>query len=264
MSWEPSVHAEHFLVALFKRRAGQERAARQIIGALEQGIRDYGGKIQLRSDRPANWSILDGKQHFVEPDHLNPAIFDFDTIMVGAFKTSERVHTWWNSDEVFELMKFREPIEKMGLFTVDGLIEAFDLESKQRMSFGDKLMLIEFIKLDAFRPMQHYVDSYKRFAAQAQKDIGTPCNLLFAEGISSVLMSEFPVEACCASSWRTRSDVISWYEANNYQKELMPLRYDYAKCFTIIVPIFEDKLDEYEKAKKPSVAAGSKLKALKV
>jgi len=262
MAWEPHVDADHFLIAVFKARKGQEKDADAIISGLEREIRAVNGKIHLRSGRRASWDIMDGQDNFVEPNHLNPAVFNFDHILIAGFKTSETVHTWWNSDEVFELMKFREAVEKMGLFTVDGLVEAYDVNGKTKLSFGDKLMLLEFLKLESFKPMQRYVDQYKRFSTTAQKDAGVQCNLTFAEGISGVLMNEFPVEAVCGSTWRTRSDLISWYESPNYQKVLMPLRYDHARCFAVVVPMFEDKLDTYKKAQ--STTAGTKLKGLQL
>eukprot|EP00930_Biecheleria_cincta_P069702 TRINITY_DN57408_c0_g1_i1.p1 TRINITY_DN57408_c0_g1~~TRINITY_DN57408_c0_g1_i1.p1 ORF type:complete len:300 (+),score=56.12 TRINITY_DN57408_c0_g1_i1:72-902(+) len=265
-AWEPAPNADHFLLCLFKKRNDNVEVrlqARKFINDLEQSMKDWSGKIQLRSDRPENWDIIDGRDNFIEPNHMNPAIFDFDSVLLAGFRTPETVHTWWNCDQVFELMKWRDSIEKMGIFTIDGLLPAFDLNSKHRLSFGDKLMLFEFFKLESFRPMQAYLDGYKRFAASALKDCGTTCNLLFGEGISSVLMNEFPVEAACASSWRTRSDMISWYDSHNYQKELFPLRYEYARYFTLSMQIFEDRLDELNKAKK-AVSTGSKLKSLMI
>ncbi|CAE8675651.1 unnamed protein product, partial [Polarella glacialis] len=238
MSWSASPEAEHFVILVFKKREDDTAAATQIINCLEDEIRAHGGKIQLRNDRPEQWEILDGQDNYLEPNHLNPAIFDFDTIMLAAFQSSEYVQTWWNSDAVFNLLKYRVSVEKMGIFTVDGLIPAFDVQFKSKMAFGDKLMFLEFLKLKAFKPMQQYVDNYKRFASQAVKDIGTACHLLFAEGISGVLMNDFPIEAACASSWRTRQDAHMWYESNTYQEKLMPDRSNYARCFTLVVPIF--------------------------
>ncbi|CAE7503282.1 unnamed protein product [Symbiodinium natans] len=209
---------------------------------------------------------MDGKDHNVEPNHLNPAVFDFETVLVASFKDLEAVHSWWSSDQVFELMKQRGPLTKMGLHTVDGLAQGFE-GTKKRAAMGDKLMLLEIAKIDSFKPIQRYVDMYKRLAAKAHKDIGTACNLLFAEGISGVLLNEFPVQAICASCWRTRSDLLSWYEAPNYQQDLMPLRYDFAKCFAVAVPMYEDRKETGDGdnfKRRASAAAGMKLRGLQV
>lgn len=41
---------------------------------------------------------------FKEPNHLNPAIFDCDSILVAGFWDLEQVHSWWASDEVVLLL----------------------------------------------------------------------------------------------------------------------------------------------------------------
>ncbi|CAK9018291.1 unnamed protein product [Durusdinium trenchii] len=205
---------------------------------------------------------MDGRDNFVEPNHLNPAIFDCDSILLAGFKDLEEVHSWWASDQVFELLKGRDTMEKMSLHTMDGLVEAFE-GSKKRAALGDKLLLLEIAQMDSFKPMQRYVDMYKTKAIKAPKDIGTICNLLFAEGISGVLINEFPVQVACASCWRTRSDLLSWYEAPGYQKELVPMRYAAARTLTLVVPMWEEKKETFEYTKRRgSVAAGLKLRSL--
>eukprot|EP00439_Symbiodinium_sp_Y106_P068252 s2950_g11.t1 len=264
MAWEPAPNAEQFVLGLFKKHPDRKRDADRFLNGLEAKIRAYGGKVCVRSDQVDLWDIMDGKDHNVEPNHLNPAVFDFETVLVACFKDLEAVHSWWSSDQVFELMKHRSPLAKMSLHTVDGLVPGFE-GTKKRAATGDKLMLLEIAKVESFRPMQRYVDMYKRLAAKAPKDIGTICNLLFAEGISGVLVNEFPVQAVCASCWRTRSDLISWYEAPNYQQDLMPLRYDFARCFTLAVPMYEERKESSENLKRRgSAAAGMKLRGLQV
>eukprot|EP00913_Durusdinium_trenchii_P035469 g33194.t1 len=137
----------------------------------------------------------------------------------------------------------------MSLHTMDGLVEAFE-GSKKRAALGDKLLLLEIAQMDSFKPMQRYVDMYKTKAIKAPKDIGTICNLLFAEGISGVLINEFPVQVACASCWRTRSDLLSWYEAPGYQKELVPMRYAAARTLTLVVPMWEEKKETFEYTKR--------------
>ncbi|CAJ1401096.1 unnamed protein product [Effrenium voratum] len=175
-------------------RSEKKREAMRFLYDLETNIQAYGGKVCLRTDQPDLWDIMDGRDHHEEPNHLNPAIFDFDSILLAGFKDLEAVHCWWASDQVFELLKDRSSMEKMSLHTMDGLAEAFQ-GSKKRVAMGDKLMLLEIAKAEAFQPMQRYVDTYKGMAVKAPKDIGAVCNLLFAEGISGVLMNEFPVQA---------------------------------------------------------------------
>mmetsp|Transcript_43478 Transcript_43478/g.101557 ORF Transcript_43478/g.101557 Transcript_43478/m.101557 type:complete len:264 (+) Transcript_43478:108-899(+) len=263
MAWEPAPNAEQFLLGLFKKHPDQKVAAERFLAGLEAKIRAYGGKVCVRSDQVALWDVMDGKDHNIEPNHLDPAVFDFDTVLVASFKDLEAVHSWWSSDQVFEQMKHRACLTKMSLHTVDGLVAGFE-GTKQRAAMGDKLMLLEISKVEAFRPMQRYVDMYKHLAIKAHKDIGTVCNLLFAEGISGVLMNDFPVQAVCASCWRTRSDVISWYEAPNYQQDLMPLRYDFARCYTVAVPMWEDRKVVGDKGRRASAAAGLKLRSLEI
>lgn len=265
MAWEPAGDAEHFLLGLFKKRPDRHRDALRFIYEMEMIIRGAGGKVCVRTDKPDLWDIMDGRDHFAEPNHLNPAIFDCDTILLAGFKDLEEVHSWWASDEVFELMKNRDVVmEKMSLHTIDGLVSSFE-GTKKRATLGDKLLLLEIVQMDSFKPMQRYVDSYKSKAIKAPKDIGAMCNLLFAEGISGVLINEFPVQVACASCWRTRSDLLSWYEAPGYQKELLPLRYSSARCLTVVLPMWEEKKETFDATRRRgSMAAGLKLRSLNI
>merc|ERR1719401_806048 len=191
---------------------------------------------------------MDGREHNVEPNHLNPAVFDCNAVVILGFKSSSDVHGWWNSDEVFEILKWRSCMEKIGLFLIDGLQESCDFTDRQRAAFGDRIMLLELIKMESFKPMQQYVDSYKRFAEAAGTDLGQKCNLYFAEGVSGVLMNEFPLEAACASSWRSKAEVNVWYDSEMYQNLLLPQRSQFSRCFAVVLPIFEEKLEELGKA----------------
>merc|ERR1711972_262883 len=108
----------------------------------------------MRSDWPQSWDIIDGGDHFVEPNHLSPAIFDFNSVMIIAFHSVDELHKWRDSDSVFELLKFRQAIEKMGIFVLEGLAESWDISDSKKLAFGDKLCLLEFHKLLSFKPMQ--------------------------------------------------------------------------------------------------------------
>jgi len=246
---EEVVEAWTFLVCLFKRKENMKLESMKFFDHFARTVRNRGGVIQLRSDKPQFWHIFDGKDNMVEPNHLNPAIFDFNCIVLAAFPSSEEVHTWWNSDEVFEWLKWREPVEKIGIFPVDGLQQGTDVKDQQRLSFGDRMMLFELLKMQKFKPIQQYVDDYKRFAETAAKDIGMNCHLLFAEGLSSVLMNEFPLDAACASSWRSKEEAHVWYDSDHYHMSLMPSKTHYAKALTIVVPIFEEKLENLQQTK---------------
>lgn len=246
---------DQFLIGVFKRREDAKAEAASFLQAFERTLRTLGARINVNSDNPKKWESIDGREHHVEPNHLNPAAFDFDALVVASFRDDEELHRWWNSDEMFELLKHRTPIAKMGLFVVQGLQEGIDVSERNRMAVGDKFALFEFMKLKAFKPLQLYVDTYKKVAETARQDTGCHCNLVFAESIHGVLMNEYPLEAACCSLWRSRSDLrLYWYESEKYQKDLKPLREEYADCHTVVIPIMEDNLDNALKAAKEGSA----------
>eukprot|EP00933_Yihiella_yeosuensis_P038416 TRINITY_DN3234_c0_g5_i1.p1 TRINITY_DN3234_c0_g5~~TRINITY_DN3234_c0_g5_i1.p1 ORF type:complete len:284 (-),score=50.48 TRINITY_DN3234_c0_g5_i1:226-1077(-) len=272
MALEPyDEEADQFLLCVFKKNTECDDWAAPIkyITKMEGSMKKYGATIQLRSDRPENWEILDGQDNYVEPNHLNPAIFDFDSILLAGFKTTQDVYTWWTSEEVFELMKWREPLDKLGVFVIEGMTKAVDPFSKQTGVFGDKHMYFELMKQQSFQPMQYYCDNYKRLIYQGMKEMGVVSTICFAEGVGGVLMSDFPIEAACASAWKTKADIHGWFESNIYQKNLYGTRMEYSKSVTMIVPLMEDRIDNYEKVRKSvagsSMAKGkSKLKGLQL
>eukprot|EP00928_Gymnodinium_smaydae_P073814 TRINITY_DN56948_c0_g1_i1.p1 TRINITY_DN56948_c0_g1~~TRINITY_DN56948_c0_g1_i1.p1 ORF type:complete len:275 (-),score=48.93 TRINITY_DN56948_c0_g1_i1:287-1111(-) len=249
---DPLATPDFFVLCLFKCRADCAEKAGDIIRSLESSIRDKGGTIQMRCDEPKNWHIVDGKDNFKEANHLSPAVFDVEAIVMGAFSTTELIHAWWTSEEVFEIMKWREPVEKMGVYVFDGLQTARDVTETTSLYCSDRFILLELLKMHAFKPVQHYVDCYKRFAERSMQEVGVECNLLFAEGVRAVLMDEFSLEAACASAWPMRQDMNVFYDSNVYQQELMPMRCDYATCLTMLVPINEDS-----RSQRASKAAGS-------
>jgi len=166
MAWVTH-EVDTFAICMLKRRPDCAEEGISFLDGLSESVRACGGNVQLRSNRPDTWEIVDGKNHFREPNHLNPAIFDFDAIVLAGFHSTEDLHTWWNSDQVFNLLKKRHPIEKMGIFVVDGLRTSFDVRERNKLGAGDKLVLFEFAKMLAFQPMQLYVDNYKRVAERA-------------------------------------------------------------------------------------------------
>lgn len=228
---------DQFFVTLIRTYEDQETAAQEWIEKFEATVRDQGGIIQMHSDKTKNWDFLDGKDNHKEPNHLNPAVFDFNIVVIGAFTSPEDMHMWWNSNEVFNIIKWRAPLEKLGIFSIDGLQKAFDVNDRSKVATREKFVLLEFMKMQAFKPVQHYVDCYKRYAERALQEIGIDCNLLYAEGIAVTLMNEFPLDAMCVTTWRMRQDANFWYEADIYQKQLLPLRQEFATSLSMIAPI---------------------------
>jgi hypothetical protein len=240
-----------FVLCLFKIQDGSKPAAMKLLSVFEETVRSNDGHIQLRSHNPESWEIFEGRDHHVEPNHLNPAVFDFNCVLLAGFKDQEAVHKWWNSDQVFDVLKYRTGLEKMGFYIIEGLQESFDVLEHNRLAFGDKMVLFEFVQMLAFKPVQQYVDTYKKVAHEIRLSMDVmDCNLLFAEAICGVLMNEFPLDAACASTWRNRSDASGWYELEAYQENLVPLRKTYAHCLSVLIPMFEDNVDQYEKARK--------------
>jgi uncharacterized protein (DUF1330 family) len=243
--------ANRFVLCLFKIKDGEKPGAMKLLSVFEETVRRSDGHIQLRSHHPSSWDIFEGIDHSVEPNHLNPAVFDFNCVILAGFKDQDAVHKWWNSDEVFEILKYRSPMEKIGLHIIEGLQESFDVLEHNRIAFGDKLILFEFVQMLAFKPVQQYVDTYKRVAHDMRKSTDfLDCNLLFSEAVCGCLMNEFPLDAACASTWRMKTDANIWYDSEPYQQILTPLRKHRANCLSVLIPMFEDKIDEYEKARK--------------
>mmetsp|Transcript_66805 Transcript_66805/g.134148 ORF Transcript_66805/g.134148 Transcript_66805/m.134148 type:complete len:114 (+) Transcript_66805:64-405(+) len=105
--------------------------------------------------------------------------------------------------------------------------------------------------------MQDYVDRYKK-TIELNK---MKKNLLFAEGVSGVLMNEYPLDSACATSWRSKMEVMNWYDDGRYQQELIPVRREYSRCLTLLIPIFEDRIDDLQKAR-TSLVVTEKLENL--
>lgn len=235
------VEVDHFVVCIFKRNEKEPEAYHNYLNEVQKSIRGSGGNIQIRTDKPKEWEIFDGKDNFAEPNHLNPAIFDFSCIMVGAFRNTHDVCAWWNSDPVFELLKYRTPVEKMGVYVIEGVQKSYDMSDHSKVSFGERLVLMEFINMQSFKPVQQYVDNYRMFAERSLQEIGMDCNLFFAEGVGGVLMNEFPLDAAVASFWRMRSDAQFFYDSESYQRQLLPLRQDFSKSLAMIIPMFDER-----------------------
>lgn len=130
-------------------------------------------------------------------------------------------------------------MEKIGIFIVDGLREAYDVMDHNKLAFGEKLVMMEFVSMHSFRPMQQYVDNYKRFSENSYQECGINCNLLFAESLSGTLMSEFSVDFVCATAWRMKSEAQKWYDSALYQRTLLPIREEYSQTLAVLLPIQE-------------------------
>eukprot|EP00929_Paragymnodinium_shiwhaense_P073921 TRINITY_DN37787_c0_g2_i4.p1 TRINITY_DN37787_c0_g2~~TRINITY_DN37787_c0_g2_i4.p1 ORF type:complete len:163 (+),score=44.37 TRINITY_DN37787_c0_g2_i4:62-490(+) len=94
-----------FVVCLTKKVKDKDEEAEVFLQKLENTVRVWGGKMQSRTNNKEHWHIVDGKDNFKAPNHLSPAIFDFDSILIPVFSGPEELMTWWSSDEVFELLK---------------------------------------------------------------------------------------------------------------------------------------------------------------
>merc|ERR1719235_174168 len=226
---------DKFVVMLMRLQNVDAPQCQAFLARLEHSVKELGGKIQLRSARPSEWDIYDGRDNFVAPDHLHPAVFDFNAMVVAAFAGIEETHAWWNSDQVFNTLKNREGVEKFGAYVMDGLRASFDIAYSRES--GDRFLFFEIMSMQDFKPTQHYLDLYKRFAEKAIIEIGFDCNLLFAEGVSRILVSEFPVDAVCASAWRLKTDVKFWYESASYQEQLLPWRQTACRSFAALIPV---------------------------
>jgi len=239
------VEVDHFVVCLFRCAEGATDVAWKFVNELETVAREHNGKTFLRADNPKTWEVFDGHGQFVEPDHLNPAIFDFNCVSILGFGGLEHVHNWWSSDEVHELLSLRESIEKMGIFAVEGLQKATDMGERNRWAFGDRLLLLELMNISHYEPAQQYTDKYQQLINR----IGLSSTLLFAESVSHVLASEFPIDHACATSWRMKSEAQRWYDTDLYKDHLMPLRKEASRSLSILIPIFPDpRIDELERA----------------
>lgn len=236
----PEGDAEIFVITLLKTAEGKSQEAVKFLDDLVASVRAVGGKVQARAQKPSMWDVLDGGEHFVAPNHLSPACFDFDCILVSAFPTTEEVHAWWDSDRTFAALAGRSAVEKLGVYIVEGLASAFDIQDREKFQFGEKFLIIEFIAMLSFKPVQRYVDNYKRYSHRAINEAGVDCNTIFAEGVSGMLMNEFPLDACVASPWRLKTDAHYWYESDIYQKMLMPIRKEFSRSLALLIPINDD------------------------
>lgn len=256
-----------FLVCMFKSVEGKKDETLDWVDQLVLSIRKAGGKIHVHCHTPKDWEIFEGKDNFVPPNHLNPAVFDFDCFLLVAFdpvaedqaerKPSEHMeapaHTWWKSDEVFELLKRRQNVEKIGIYGVEGMQKGVDVGANAAFNFGEKLMLFEFMIMHSFPPIQRYIDGYKR--SSACKDAGVDVRMILADGVYNTYMKEIQLDAVCASSWRMKSDVTFFYESEKYQKQLMPLRGDYSRSLVILLPIKDAHLRKKKLAPLSSLGA---------
>jgi len=234
MSWSSGAA---FLVCLLKRKESVKKEALNWCSRFQDTIRDMGGTIVIRVDRSHLWDVVDGRDHHIEPDHLHPAIFDMNGIILASFPTHGDVLRWWTSDAMFELIKWRTEIEKIGLFSTDSL-RSFEDSNPERAQacYGDRILLLELMKMYAFKPVQSYVDNYKKCAEQAPNEIGIRCNLMVSEGITDTFMSEFPLDALCISGWRSKADAGEWCDSPAYTNQLLPDRVHAARCLSMMIP----------------------------
>jgi hypothetical protein len=232
---------EQYVITMLRYGHERKQEAIKWVDHLVQTVRQHSGKVQARAQKPSGWEVFDGKEHFVSPNHLSPACFDFNMFLVFAFERLEEVQHWWHSDAVFACLKSRgDLIEKWGLFVVDGLATSFDILDRERFQFGEKFILLEPLQMTSFRPVQSFVDDYKRLAKRSMTDAGVDVHTIMAEGVKSMLMNEFPLDAVIATTWRLRDDAVWWYESDLYRKELMLTRQEFSNSMAILIPIYDE------------------------
>jgi hypothetical protein len=234
---------DKFVVIILRLADRADPRSQEFLDGLDCCIRASGGRIQLKSQATEEWQVYDGKDHFTAPNHLSPAIFDFNCIVVAAFRSFEEMYHWWNSEQMFNTLKNRTAAEKIGIYGFEGLRQSFQV-TQEKFAFGDKFIFFEFLNMQSFKPTQLYLDLYQRFSEKAILEIGMDCNLLFAETANCIFMSEFPLDAMCASSWRLKTDPLFWYDSSSYQQQLFPVRQGSAKSFTVLIPVTDPTVRE--------------------
>lgn len=231
--------ADKFVVCIFRFSDPRGAEATAFLETLEKCIAQNEGKVVLRSQAWEEWQVYDGGNNFIAPNHLNPAIFDFNTIMLVGFESFNAVQSWWKSEEMFSCLMRRSAAEKIGIYSFEGLREL--QTNNERFSFSEKFVYMEFISIQNFRPCQRFLDLYKRFSEKAILEIGMDCNLLFSDTAHDVFMSEFPLHAMCASGWRLKTDPHFWYDSSSYKQQLLSWREENSVSFAAVIPAVDPK-----------------------
>lgn len=230
---------DKFVVCIFRFEEPQGPDAEEFLQTLEATIDQNEGKVVLRSQCPEEWQVYDGKKNLIAQNHLNPAIFDFNAIVVLGFESFNAVQSWWKSEEMFTCLMRRGPAEKIGIYSFDGLRE-LQTDTK-RFDFSEKFVFMEFISIQNFRPCQRFLDLYKRFSEKAILEIGMDCHLLFSDTAHDTFMSEFPLQAMCASAWRLKTDPHFWYDSASYRLQLADWREQNSVSFAAVIPVVDQK-----------------------
>lgn len=234
--------ADVYAVCLVNRREGE--AGLKWVDDFVETIRAVPGKIQLLSSKPESWEVWEGKEHLVEPDHLSPAVFGFNSIIVAAFSDEDLIHAWWGSDMVFNVMKHRTPIDTLGVFIFDGLVEATDITDAGRIAFGDKYVLFEFHKMTCFKPVQQYCDNFRRYCE------ATRVQPIFSDSVKNTLVNEFPLDAVCATTWKQLLEAKLWRFSDIFQSTMLPSREQHSLCLGVLVPMSQASLLDIQRARK--------------
>lgn len=232
--------ADKFVVCIFRFSDPRSAAANAFLEELETCISQNDGKVVLRSQNMDEWQIYDGKDNLIAPNHLSPAIFDVNTIMLLGFESFNAVQAWWKSEEMFGCLMRRAAAEKIGIYSFEGLRE-LQTGDTARFAFAEKFVHMEFLSIQDFRPCQRFLDLYKRFSEKAILEIGMDCNLLFSDTAHDVFMSEFPLQAMCASGWRLKTDPHFWYESVSYKEQLLGERERNSVSFAAVIPVTDPR-----------------------
>lgn len=236
---------DKFVVCIFRFSDPKSSESREFTDKLEACVTQHDGKVVLRSLYSEDWQLYDGKNNFIAPNHLNPAIFDFNCILLLGFESFNAVQGWWKSEEMFSCLMRRTCAEKIGIYSFDGLREL--QKNEERFAFSEKYVYMEFLSIQNFRPCQRFLDLYKRFSEKAILEIGMDCNLLFSDTAHDVFMSEFPLHAMCASGWRLKTDPHFWYDSSSYKQQLQQWREENSVSFAAVIPVADPKAEQ-EKA----------------
>jgi len=248
---------DKFVVCIFRFSDPSGSEAKQFLERLDSCFSQHDGKVVLRSSCPEDWQVYDGKHNFIAPNHLNPAIFDFNCILLIGFESFNAVQNWWKSEEMFSCLMRRKCAEKIGIYSFDGLRELH--HGTEKFAFAEKFVYMEFLSIQNFRLCQRFLDLYKRFSEKAILEIGMDCNLLFSDTAHDVFMSEFPLYAMCASGWRLKTDPHFWYDSTSYKHQLQSWREDNSVSFAAVIPVMDHRAAIAEKLQGQGGGAGAFL-----
>mmetsp|Transcript_27530 Transcript_27530/g.71432 ORF Transcript_27530/g.71432 Transcript_27530/m.71432 type:complete len:272 (-) Transcript_27530:73-888(-) len=221
-----------YVLCVFDFEDPADDVASKFITNLLEGIHLYNAEVVLHSRDKDNWHVIEGKQHLEAQDHLSPAIFDFNYMVLTVWDSFPQVQEWWRSNELFSNIKLRHALGqpmKMGVYSFDGV---FPVEPETC-----RYLFLEFLSFNRFREMQAYLDMYKRYGQKAVLEIGIDVRVLFCGTPHDTLLSEFPIDGVVATGWKLKTDPSFWFTAPSYRKDLEGLRQQNSTSLTVVIPL---------------------------